>query len=114
MQLAILMPLLYGFFAPVAAGMAVIQDDECAARRAAPRDAAAARASTSGGSSWRSCSAPWPCWPSIVAAMIFFNHVLPNADAQEFRGPFHLLELPAAGPPLLAADDRLPRGASLR
>ena len=29
--------------------------------------------------------------------MLFFNHVLPNAEMQEMRGPFHLRELSHAG-----------------
>ena len=90
MQLAIL-TLLYGFFLAVAAGMAIIQDDEWRLGDLLHVDAAQARANTSGASSRRSSPASWPCSAIHLAAMIFFNHVLPNSEAQEIRGPFQLL-----------------------
>ena len=69
--------------------------------------------STSGASS-RLC---WPAARSILvihlAAMVFFNHVLPNAEAQEIRGPLHAINYLDAGACLLGTDDRLSGAASL-
>ena len=49
------------------------------------------RVSTSGPSSGR-------CWRAArlilalhLPSMLFFNHVLPNSEAQEIRGPFRVL-----------------------
>ena len=81
-----------------------------AARRAAARHPAAARASTSGASSSRCSSAPLVVLAIHLAAMIFFNHVLPNAEAQGHPRAVPLAQLPAAGLAVLAADDRLPGG----
>ena len=57
--------------------------------RANPCHAVAARASISGPSSW-------PCWPAVrlivaihLVAMLFFNHVLPNSETHEVRGPLY-------------------------
>jgi ABC-type transport system involved in multi-copper enzyme maturation permease subunit len=88
-QLALLTTLCYGFFAAVAAGMAVIQDDECQLSEllhATPL---------------RPGEYVWGKFLAVVASAlvvlaihlvtaIVCNHVLPAGEAREFRGPFHL------------------------
>ncbi len=89
MQFAIVTTLFYGFFVAVAAGMAIIQDDEW--RIGELLHATPLRA-------WEYVWAKFAAVITVssvmlglhLAAMLFFYHVLPNADAQEFRGTFHL------------------------
>ena len=109
--LAILMAILYGFFVSIAAGMAIVPDDEARVGDmllATPL----ARASTSGGSSWRSSPASWPSSASTCCWSIFFNHVLPNPAAAGDPRAAPPDELPAAGAGLRAADARLLRGVA--
>jgi ABC-2 type transport system permease protein len=89
-QLAIVTMLFYAFFLTVVAGMAIIQDDEWRlgelihATPLRPREYI------------------WGKFAAVVAgcivilllhlvAIMFFQHLLPNARAQEIRGPFHVL-----------------------
>ena len=85
--LATLIPLLYGFFASIAAGMAVVADDE-----AKISDMLLA-------TPLRPAEYVWGKFLAILAGFlaalglqvlfaIFFNHVLPNPAAAEIRGPF--------------------------
>ena len=90
MQVAVVTLLFYGFFVAVAAGMTVIQDDQW--RMGELIHATPLRPVSTSGASSR------PCWPAVrlilalhLAAMLFFNHVLPNAEAQEMRGPLRVL-----------------------
>ncbi len=90
MQLAIVTTLFYGFFVSVAAGMTVIQDDQW--RLGELIHATPLRP---GEYIWAKFMAVLAgCVLILVlhlAAMVFFNHVLPNSEAQEMRGPLHLL-----------------------
>lgn len=90
MQLSIVTVLFSGFFVAVAAGMAVIQDDQWQ------------MAELLHSSSLRPGEYVWGKFTAILAAclailaaelaaMVFFNHVLPNSGAHEIRGPFHAL-----------------------
>jgi ABC-type transport system involved in multi-copper enzyme maturation permease subunit len=89
-QLAVLTPLFYGFFVAVAAGMAVIQDDEW--RIGDLIHATPLRPSEY---IWGKFAAALLGALGVLAvhlaALIFFNHVLPNSDARDVRGPFHLI-----------------------
>ena len=90
MQLAIFTTMFYAFFISVAAGMAIIQDEEWRlgdmlhATALRPREYI-----------WAKFGAVLVACLSILcihlAASAFFFHLLPNAQAQEFRGAFHLL-----------------------
>jgi hypothetical protein len=87
MQLSIMTGIFYGFFVSVAAGMSIVQDDDWRLGEllhATPL---------------RPVEYVWGKFASVLtiaglalgihlAAMVFFNHALPNAEAQEFRGPF--------------------------
>ena len=88
MQFAIVTTLFYGFFVAVAAGMAIIQDEEW--RLGELLHATPLRA---GEYVWAKFAAVLTGSSVMLgmhlAAMMFFYHVLPNADAQEFRGTFH-------------------------
>ena len=90
MQLAIFTMLFYGFFISVAAGMTIIQDEEW--RLGELLHATPLRP---GEYIWGKFAAVLAGCLFILgihlAAMLFFYHVPPNADAQEFRGPFHVL-----------------------
>jgi ABC-type transport system involved in multi-copper enzyme maturation permease subunit len=89
-QLAVLTPLLYAFFVAVAAGMAIIQDDEWRLG-----DLVHATPLKPGEYVWGKFAAALLGGLGVLAvhlaAMIFFNHVLPNSDAKDVRGPFHLM-----------------------
>lgn len=87
--LAILTPLIYGFFIAVVAGMTIVQDSEYRVGELLH---------TTG---LRPDEYVWGkflgVFLSIIAvliihigAMIFFNHMLPAGSAKEFRGEFHL------------------------
>ena len=90
MQLAVVTTLLYGFFVSVAAGMTVIQDDQW--RLGELIHATPLRP---GEYIWAKFTAVLAGCALIVvlhlASMLFFNHVLPNSEAHEMRGPFHAL-----------------------
>ena len=98
-----LMALLYGFFGSIAAGMAIVSDDE-------------ARISDMLLSTpLKPAEYVWGKFLAILAGFlgvlglhillaVFFNHGLPNPAALEIRGPLHLGQLPAAGPGLRPAD----------
>jgi ABC-2 type transport system permease protein len=89
MQLAIFTTLFYAFFISVAAGMTIIQDEDWRLGElfhATPL---------------RPGEYIWAKFAAVVvgcliilgihlAATAFFYHVVPNAEAQEFRGPFHI------------------------
>ncbi len=90
MQLAIFTTMFYAFFISVAAGMAIIQDEEWRlgdmlhATALRPREYIWAKF----GAVLTGCL----CILCIhLAASAFFFHLMPNAEAQEFRGSFHLL-----------------------
>ncbi len=87
-QLVILTALIYGFFVSVAAGMAVIQDEESRVGELLHT------------TSLRPGEYIWGKFLAVLAgvgavlalhlgSMIFFNHGLPAGGTQEFRGPFH-------------------------
>ncbi len=82
--------LFYGFFVSVAAGMTVIQDDQW--RLGELIHATPLRP---GEYIWAKFTAVLAGCGMIVAlhlaAMLFFNHVLPNSEAHEIRGPLHVL-----------------------
>ena len=85
--------LFYGFFVSVAAGMTVIQDDEWRVG-----ELLHATPLAPGEYIWAKFTAVLAgCRPDRLvlhlAAMLFFNHVLPNAEAHEIRGPFHCAQL---------------------
>ncbi len=86
-QLAIVTPLFYGFFVAIAAGMTIIQDEEW--RLGELLHATPLRP---GEYVWGKFLAVLAASGMILgihlAAMVFFNHVLPNSEAQEFRGAF--------------------------
>ncbi len=90
MQFAIVTTLFYGFFVVVAAGMAIIQDEEW--RIGELLHATPLRA---GEYVWAKFAAvlagSFVMLALHLAAMMFFYHVLPNSDAKEFRGTFHIL-----------------------
>jgi len=90
MQLAVLTTLLSGFFVAVAAGMTIIQDQEWRLGELLHTTSLRPREYT-----WAKFAAVLAGCAIILviqlAAMGFFYHVLPNSEAQEFRGPFHLL-----------------------
>ncbi len=90
MQLAVLTTLLSGFFVAVAAGMTIIQDQEWRLGELLHTTSLRPREYT-----WAKFAAVLTGCAIILviqlAAMGFFYHVLPNSEAQEFRGPFHLL-----------------------
>ena len=98
MQLAVVTMLFYGFFIAVAAGMTVIQDEQW--RLGELIHATPLRP---GEYIWAKFAAVLAGCLIILgihlAAMVFFNHVLPNAEAQEIRGP--LLALNYLKPALL-------------
>ncbi len=90
MQLGIFTTLFYGFFISVAAGMTIIQDEEWRLG-----DLLHATALRPGEYIWAKFAAVLAGCLIILgihlAATAFFYHVLPNAQAQEFRGAFHVL-----------------------
>ena len=112
-QLSILTLLFYGFFVAVAAGMTVIQDDQW--RLGELLHATPLRP---GEYIWAKFAAVLAGCLIILgfhlAAMVFFNHVLPNSEAQEIRGPLLRAQLSQARAAVLAADDRLPGGNLVR
>jgi len=91
MQLAVVTTLFYVFFVAVAAGMTVIQDDQW--RVGELLHATPLRA---GEYIWGKFTAVLAGCVLILglhlASMLFFNHVLPNSEAQEIRGPFLALD----------------------
>jgi ABC-type Na+ efflux pump permease subunit len=90
MQLAILTTLLSGFFVAVAAGMTIIQDQEWRLGELLHTTSLRPREYT-----WAKFAAVLVGCALILViqltAMAFFYHLLPNAESQEFRGPFHLV-----------------------
>jgi ABC-type transport system involved in multi-copper enzyme maturation permease subunit len=90
MQLAVLTILLNAFFTSVAAGTTIIQDEEWRL------------GDLLHASSLRRNEYVWGKFAAVLitslvalgiqlAAMVFFNHVLPNAETKELRGPLHAL-----------------------
>jgi ABC-type transport system involved in multi-copper enzyme maturation permease subunit len=98
MQLGLLTTLVSGFFVAVAAGMTIIQDQEWRLSELLHSTSLRPREYT-----WAKFMAVLAGCALIVgiqlAAMMLFYHAVPNAEAQEFRGPFHLLNY--LKPPLL-------------
>jgi ABC-2 type transport system permease protein len=90
MQLAIVTTLFSGFFVAVAAGMTVIQDDQW--RLGELIHATPLR---TGEYIWGKFAAVLAGCALILilqlASMLFFNHVLPNSETQEMRGPLRWL-----------------------
>jgi len=90
MQLAVVTVLFYGFFVAISAGMTVIQDDQW--RLGELLHATPLRP---GEYIWGKFTAVLAgCALVLVlhlASMLFFNHVLPNSEAQQMRGPLHVL-----------------------
>jgi hypothetical protein len=87
MQFAIIPLIFYGFFVSVAAGMAIVQDEEW--RLGELLHATPLRPVEYVWAKFASVLAATGLILAIhLAAMVFFNHVLPNANAQDFRGPF--------------------------
>jgi ABC-2 type transport system permease protein len=90
MQLAVVTTLFYGFFVSVVAGMTVIQDDQW--RLGELIHATPLR---TGEYIWAKFMAVLSGCAFIVvlhlAAMLFFNHVLPNSATHEMHGPVHAL-----------------------
>ena len=88
MQTAILTAMVYGFFASVVAGMAVIHDDE--SRVGELLHATPLRP---GEYVWAKFLAVVVAALGVLAihmaATVVFNHVLPAGSAREFRGAFH-------------------------
>ncbi len=87
--LAILVALIYGFFVAVAAGMAVIEDDE---QRVS--EIVAATPLTPAEYVWGKFLAMMAAFTGVLGLhllmMIFWYQWVPNAAAAEIRGPFHL------------------------
>ena len=113
MQLAVVTTLFYGFFVSVAAGMTVIQDDQW--RLGELIHATPLRP---GEYIWAKFTAVLAGCALILvlhlASMLFFNHVLPNSEAQEMRGPLHALNYLMPALALFGTDDRLPGGSVVR
>ena len=90
MQLAIFTTLFYAFFISVAAGMTIVQDEEWRLGELLHATPLRTREYI-----WAKFGAVLAGCLFILgihlAATAFFYHVAPNADAQEFRGPFHAL-----------------------
>lgn len=88
--LAMLISILYAFFGCIASGMSVVADDE-----AKVSEMLLSTPLRPGEYVWGKFGA---IFAGFLAALgihvllaVFFNHVLPNPDAAEIRGPFHLL-----------------------
>ncbi len=88
-QLVIFVPLIYGFFVAVAAGMAVIHDEECQVG-----EVMHATGLRPGEYIWGKFLAVLICVLFVltahVGAMMLFNHGAPAGEAGEFRGPLLL------------------------
>ncbi len=86
MQLSIVTVLVSGFFIAVAAGMAVIQDEQWHLEELLHTSSL-----RPGEYIWGKFAAVLAASVAILAvqlaAMVFFNHVLPNSEAHEIRGP---------------------------
>jgi ABC-2 type transport system permease protein len=87
--LAMLIAILYSFFASIASGMAIVADDEAKVSELLHS------------TPLRPSEYVWGKFLALVAAFLaalsvhlllaaFFNHVVPNPDAAEIRGPFAL------------------------
>ena len=112
-QLSILTAITYGFFVAVAAGMAVIHDDECQVS-----ELLHATPLRPGEYVWGKFAAVAASALLVLAvhlaAMIVCNHVLPAGAAREFRGPFHLASYLKPGAPVQRADRRVHGGRVVR
>jgi len=90
MQLGVVTIFVYGFFVAVAAGMTVIQDEQW--RLGELLHATPLRA---GEYIWGKFGAVLAGSMVILglhlASMLFFNHVWPNSETREMRGPLHAL-----------------------
>ncbi len=87
--LVVLVPMIYGFFASVAGGMAVIHDEEC--RVGEVLHATPLRpAEYIWGKFLGVLAGALVVLAAHVGMMILCNHVFPAGEAREFRGPFAL------------------------
>jgi ABC-type transport system involved in multi-copper enzyme maturation permease subunit len=88
-MLAIVVFCFYSFFVAVAAGMAIIHDDELKVG-----ELLHATSLRPGEYVWGKFFGVLTCFAAVLGlhllCMIFFNHVFPNAKAPEIRGPFAL------------------------
>lgn len=88
-SLAMLMAILYSFYGSIAAGMAVVTDDELKIS-----EMLHSTPLRPGEYVWGKFLALLACFLAALGIQvlfaIFFNHVLPNPDAVEIRGPFEL------------------------
>lgn len=88
--LMVMMALLYGFFGAIAAGMAVLSDDE-----ARISDMLLSTPLKPAEYVWGKFLALLTGFTAALAIHVllevFFNHLLPNPGAAEIRGPLHLL-----------------------
>jgi ABC-2 type transport system permease protein len=89
-SLVALMAFLYGFFGSIAAGMAIVSDDE-----AKISDMLLSTPLKAAEYVWGKFLAIFTGFAAAlalhVAFAVFFNHLLPNPGAAEIRGPFDLL-----------------------
>ena len=90
MQVAVITALVYSFFAAVTAGMTVIQDGQWRMEELLHATPLRSREYVWGkfGAVLAGCMI---ILAIHLAGMVFFNHVLPNAQAQEMRGPLRLI-----------------------
>jgi ABC-type transport system involved in multi-copper enzyme maturation permease subunit len=90
MQLGIVTLLFYGFFVAVVAGMAVIQDEQWGLG-----ELLHSTPLRPGEYIWGKFTALLSGFAVILvchlAAMVFCNHVVPNSEASEIRGPLHAI-----------------------
>ncbi|HEY4590026.1 MAG TPA: ABC transporter permease, partial [Thermoanaerobaculia bacterium] len=88
--LAVLMVMLYSFFGSIASGMAIVADDE-----AKISDMLLATPLRPAEYVWGKFLAILTGFLAVVGIhlllVVFFNHVLPNPEAVEIRGPLHLV-----------------------
>ncbi len=112
MHLAIFTTMFYAFFISVAAGMTIIQDEEWRLGDLLHATPLRAREYI-----WAKFAAVLAgCFVILgihLAATAFFFHVIPNAEAQEFRGQLSHTELRQARACFLGTDDRFPGGSFL-
>ncbi|MFL6195650.1 MAG: ABC transporter permease/M1 family aminopeptidase [Thermoanaerobaculia bacterium] len=90
MALSILVAMLYGFFGSIAAGMAIVSDDE-----ARISDMLLSTPLKPAEYVWGKFLAILAGFLGVLAIhlllVVFFNHVLPNPEAAEIRGPLNLI-----------------------
>src|ERR1700730_3834677 len=89
-MLSIVVFLIYSFFITVVAGMAVIHDDELKVG-----ELLHATSLRPGEYVWGKFFGVFTCFVVVLGiqllAMMFFNHIFPNAKADEIRGPYAVI-----------------------